>query len=74
MPEVDAVLQKYDGGRSLPRVPSNTRFNLRLDAMLELMAATPQLASLNDPITRTFTALRPNGTIGYVRETLHGGN
>ncbi len=70
LPEVDAVLQKYDGGRSLPRVPSNTRFNLRLDAMLELMAATPQLASLNDPITRTFTALRPNGTIGYVRETL----
>lgn len=59
LPEVDAVLEKYDGGRAMPRVPSNTRFNLRLDEMLAVMAATPQLASLNDPITRTFTALRP---------------
>lgn len=70
LPEADAVLQRYDEGRSLPRVPSNTRFNRRLDQMLQLMAATPQLASLNDPITRTYTALRPDGTIGYVRQTL----
>ncbi len=70
LPEADAVLQRYDEGRSLPHVPSNTRFNRRLDQMLQLMAATPQLASLNDPITRTYTALRPDGTVGYVRETL----
>lgn len=70
LPEAAEVLDKYEGGRSLPSVPSNTRFNRRLDEMLELMAATPQLASLNEPITRTFTALKPDGTIGYVRETL----
>lgn len=69
-PEVEAVLKKYDGGRSLPRIPSNTRFNRRLAQMLELMAATPRLASLNEPITRTYTGLRPDGTIGYVRQTL----
>lgn len=70
LPEVKVILRRYDNGRALPNIPSNTRFNNRLNQMLSLMSLSPKLASLNDPITRTYTALRPDGSIGYIRETV----